>query len=184
MDLVNDIKSGNEFAFEQAYVQGREKVYFYFLKKTRSEADANDLLQVAFLKLWQYRQSLSEDYSLDQHLFHIARTVYIDHLRKENKQQQVKTAADAKTITSNHLYTAAPAEFEMQHHLQKILFSMPDVRRKVFVLHRLQGYSHKEVADHLCISVKAVDNHISKAVKQLKKAFVLVVVVFFLLSFH
>lgn len=179
MDLIGAIQQGDEYAFEQAFIQRREKVYFYFLKKTGAEEDAKDLLQTTFLKLWQYRQSLSEDYSLDQHLFHIAKTVFIDYIRKQNKQPQLKTV-DVPETGDQHLhpiYPAHSAEFETQAQLLKILHTMPELRRKVFVLHRLEGYSYKEVAELLCISVKSVDNHISKAVRQLKKEFVLSMVI-------
>src|ERR1700759_1633813 len=89
--MIEAIKNGNVNAFEEAYVQYRGKLFAYFLKKTNAEEDAKDLLQITFSKLWQYRNSLSADYLLEQHLFHIARTVFIDHLRKENKLQKVKT---------------------------------------------------------------------------------------------
>ena len=57
--MIEAIKRGDAFAYEQAFVQYRDKVYFYFLKKTRSSEDAKDLLQITFLKLWKYRNSLS-----------------------------------------------------------------------------------------------------------------------------
>src|ERR1044071_7353402 len=88
--MVNAIKNGNPAAFEKVYREHREKVYAYFLKKTNSCEDARDLLQTVFLKLWQYKSSLSEEYLLEQQIFHIARTVLIDHLRRENKLQRIK----------------------------------------------------------------------------------------------
>ena len=66
--------------------QSCDKVLSYFLKKTKSPEDAKDLVQTTYLKLWQYRASLSNDFLLDQHLFHIARTVFIDYLRKQNRK--------------------------------------------------------------------------------------------------
>jgi RNA polymerase sigma-70 factor (ECF subfamily) len=52
---------------------------------------------------------------------------------------------------------------------------MPEMRKKVFELNRLQGYSYREIAELLSISEKAVDNHLTKAVKQLKKILPLLV---------
>jgi len=63
LDLIIAIKEGNEHAFEQAYKKWRSKGYYYFLRKTESAEDAKDLLQSTFLRLWQYRQSLSPEYS-------------------------------------------------------------------------------------------------------------------------
>ena len=168
MNLLTAIQNGDEFSFKLAYDQHREKVYFYFLKKTSSPEDAKDLLQITFLKLWQYRSSLSPEYSLDQQLFHIARTAFIDHLRKQNRQQRFQEAAD-KAFTGSSLQEVAFPDFDIQNRIQKALAAMPEMRKKVFELNRLQGYSYREIAELLSISEKSVDNHLTKAVRQLKK---------------
>ncbi|HEY9256344.1 RNA polymerase sigma factor [Chitinophaga sp.] len=178
MELVSAIKQGDELSYEQAYISCRDKVFYYFLKKTRSEEDASDLLQTTFLRLWQYRSSLNEDYSLDQHLFNIAYTVYVDALRRQQKVMRIDHA----------LHTEAPEEAvaidpveqkEMDHRLQVLLEQLPPERKKVFILHRLEGYSYKEIAAELSISVKTVDNHVARAVKYLKKYFILLSFVVF-----
>ncbi|CAL1519694.1 ECF RNA polymerase sigma factor SigM [Chitinophaga sp. MM2321] len=155
-------------SFEQAYISCRGKVYGYFLKKTKSEEEAKDLLQTTFLKLWQYRHSLSEHYSLDQHLFNIARTVFIDAIRKQSRSFRATAVSDDTSQVEDPAGDNAD-ERDINRRLHKLLEKMPAVQKKAFVLNRLQGYSYKEIATHLSISVKAVDNHIAKAVRQLKK---------------
>ncbi|MGI8950787.1 MAG: RNA polymerase sigma factor [Chitinophagaceae bacterium] len=165
--MIEAIQQGNENAFEQAYVLHREKIYFYFLKKTKSCEDAKDLLQTTFLKLWRYRKSLSPDFLLEQHLFQIARTVFIDYLRKQNKHSEL-----LNTLTknpNNFSYTIITSEFDTAKNLHSALSSMPALRKKIFELIRLQGYSYKEVAALLSISLKSVDNNLTKALKQLRK---------------
>lgn len=164
-------------SFNHAWIQRHEKVYFYFLKKTKSEEDAKDLLQTTFLKLWQYRTSLSEKYNLDQHLFSIARTVFIDYLRSQSKLAKVAATADDSAEEPSQL-----PGVEEQQSLQQALARMPATRKNVFVLHRLHGYSYKEVAEQLSISVKAVDNHLAKALKQLKKFFLFTLICLLLVS--
>jgi RNA polymerase sigma-70 factor (ECF subfamily) len=169
--MIEAIKKGDAFAYEQAFVQYRDKVYSYFLKKTRSAEDAKDLLQITFLKLWKYRHSLSEEYLLEQHLFRIARTVFIDYMRRENKLAKVQKTIKEKFETHPAIYTST--DFDLQPHLGKALSSMPELRKKVFELNRLQGYTYKEIAEMLSISVKSVDNNLTKALKQLRKMFIL-----------
>ena len=166
--MIDAIKNGNAEVFEQAYHLYRGKLFAYFMKKTNSEEDAKDLLQVVFSKLWQYRKSLSEDYLLEQHLFHIARTVFIDYLRKENKLQKVKASA---TLQHNEKLCPEPLhEFDLYPGLQTILSAMPLVRKRVFELHKIEGYSYKEVSKILAIPVKSVDNNLAKALKQLRNS--------------
>ena len=164
--MVAAIKQGNEFAYEQAFLLLRSKVYGYFLKKTQSAEDARDLVQITFLKLWQYRQSLNEDYSLEQHVFNISRTVFIDYLRR---QQKVQT----RTATGSEQACFISEEFDLKKQVYQVLDNMPVMRKQVFELHRFQGFSYAEIASRLSITVKSVDNHVSKAASQLKKALVL-----------
>jgi RNA polymerase sigma factor (sigma-70 family) len=164
--MIDELKKGNAETFEQAYNQYCHKVYSYFKKKTECAEDAQDLMQTSFLKLWQYRSSLSSAYLLDQHLFHIAKTVFIDYLRKQHKIDQVKKEL---LLKSNQPADINPSlSYSLASQVTSILSSMPPLRRQVFELNRVQGYSYKEVAELLSISVKAVDNNLAKALKQLR----------------
>ncbi|CAN5165553.1 RNA polymerase sigma-70 factor [soil metagenome] len=173
--MISAIKQGDDFAFEQAFIQYRQKLYAYFLAKTRSPEDAADLMQTVFLKLWQYRSSLNDLYTLDQQLFYIARTVLIDHTRKLNKQFKVQTVTQLQEQKNYQLVPSEEVDVNMQ--LQNALSSLPELRKKIFVLHKLYGYSYKEIAEMLSIPVKAVDNNLSKALQHLRKVFMLLIVV-------
>lgn len=164
--MIDELKKGNAETFEQVYIQYCDKVYSYFKKKTGCSDNAQDLMQITFLKLWQYRSSLSTAYLLDQHLFHIAKTVFIDYLRKQNKIEQIQKEMLAKSRQSAEINPSL--SYFMASQVTSLLSSMPPLRRKIFELNRLQGYSYKEVAQLLSISVKAVDNNLTKALKQLR----------------
>ena len=178
--MIDELKKGNAETFEQVYNQYCDKVYSYFKKKTGCAEDAQDLMQTTFLKLWQYRSSLSPAYLLDQHLFHIAKTVFIDYLRKQNKAAQAK---QEMLVKSNQPTETNPAMlYAVASQVTSVLSSMPLLRRQVFELNRLQGYSYKEVAELLSISVKAVDNNLAKALKQLRAQLIVSLLCFICLS--
>lgn len=174
--MIDAIKNGDAHAFEQAYFLYREKLFAYFLKKTNSQEDAKDLLQITFCKLWQYRKSLSEEYLPEQQLFYIARTVFIDYLRKENKLQKIKALIKLKA-GENHS-AENNYEFDTQAQLQNLLTGMPELRKKIFQLHKLEGYSYKEIAAMLTIPVKAVDNNLTKALKHLRNIELILIIIF------
>jgi RNA polymerase sigma factor (sigma-70 family) len=173
--MIEAIKRGDEFAFEQAYEKFRGKIYGYLLKKTKCPEDARDLLQTTFLKLWKYRTSLSTEYLIEQQLFHITRTVYIDHVRKQNRLHHSKTAA--QPLQEDYTHTYISTEFDVRSRLGAALSEMPEVRKKVFELNRLQGYSYQEIARQLSISVKSVDNNLVKALKHLRKTVLLLILI-------
>ncbi len=176
--MIEELKNGNTETFEQVYNQYCNKLYSYFKKKTDCAEDAQDLMQTTFLKLWQYRSSLSPAYLLDQHLFHIAKTVFIDYLRKQNKIAQAKKEMSVRSSQLNEVNPSI--YYSVASQVSSVLSSMPSLRRKVFELHRLQGYSYKEISEMLSISVKSVDNNLTKALKQLRTQ--LVISLIFLIS--
>lgn len=171
--MIGAIKKGDHFAYEQAFLQLRSRLYGFFLRKTHCPEDARDLVQITFLKLWQYRHTLDENYSIEQHLFRISSTVFIDYLRRQ------QTADKWKSASVNDKVCYIPEDFDLRKKLYAVLDAMPCMRKKVFELNRFHGLSYSEIASHLSITVKSVDNHISKAMRLIKKA----VVVHFLLLF-
>jgi RNA polymerase sigma-70 factor (ECF subfamily) len=179
--MIDAIKRGDEFAFEQAYIAHRSRVYGYFLKKAKDPEDARDLLQTTFLKLWQYRQSLSTEYLIEQHIFQIARTVFIDHLRKQNRRAKLRNinADDVPATQYTHLST----EFDVRSRLGAALAAMPELRKKIFELNRIQGFSYQEIARILSISVKSVDNNLTKALRYLRKTMLFVALLLICLKF-
>jgi RNA polymerase sigma-70 factor (ECF subfamily) len=180
--MIDAIKHGDEFAFEQAYIAYRARLYGYFLKKVKDPEDARDLLQVTFLKLWRYRHSLSTEYLLEQHLFKIARTVFIDHLRKQNRRSKLRDARNGQVAASPH-YDYVSTEFDVRSRLGSALSTMPELRKKIFELNRIQGFSYQEIAQLLSISVKSVDNNLTKALRYLRKTMIFLTLLLTCLKF-
>ena len=124
MNLLSEIKNGSEFAFEQAFLAHKEKVYHYFLQKTGTTHYAEDLLHNTFLRLWKYRSSLNDEYLLEQHLFNFARSVFIDHTRSLNKLSKVEALVKQELQTAK----AALSDELDREKLLLILNAMPGSR--------------------------------------------------------
>src|ERR1700754_3250929 len=77
-----------EASFTEVFHLYYAKVYHHFLKKTHSPATAREIAQLSFIKLWEFRHTLSEEIPLDIQLFHIASGSFIDYLRRENTQRK------------------------------------------------------------------------------------------------
>lgn len=167
MDLIIALKDSDEEAYRQVFILYRGKVLNYFIKKTGSVHDAEDLLQNTFLRLWKYRTSLSEEYLLEQHLFNMARSVFIDYTRGQNNLK--KAQAVIKTAMAEAAREKQTGEKDLED-LEKILRNLPEMRRKIFIMHKLDGYSYREIAEILSITIKSVDNHISRASRKIKRA--------------
>jgi len=167
---IKELKDGDEFYFKQVFDQYHQKLYFFILYKTKSEYIAEEVVQMAFAKLWQYRQTLREEYTISTQLFRIASTILIDFLRKYNNKDAVTAPLDGldfeKGIDSTNEKVSGA---ELQKRISKAVNDLPPVRKLVFEMSREQGMSYREIAETLCVSSKTVETHIYKALKQIKK---------------
>jgi len=82
LNIVSQIKSGNELVFQQVFNEYHEKLFYYILKKTNSDYMAEEVVQLTFIKLWNTRENLNEEYQISSQIFRIAKTTLIDLIRK------------------------------------------------------------------------------------------------------
>lgn len=164
LNYIHHIKEGDHVSFEIVFTLCHKKVYAYFLKKTASEDIAQELTQLAFIKLWNFKHTLSEEHELDLQLFRIAKTTLLDYFKKlSNDERNLKLYyhnLSEEAVDQNQ-------KFETNQQLEVALSVLPPTRKKVFILSRLQGYSYKEISEQLSISPRTVEKHISLAIKQL-----------------
>ncbi len=163
-NYIQNIIEGDHLSFEIVFKLWHRKVYAYFFKKTACANQAEELTQLAFIKLWRFKHTLSEDFPLDVQLFKIAKSTLLDYFKK--------IANDNRNLQIYHrdLLETSAAEsklYEAKQELDMVLSCLPPTRKQVFVLNRLHGYSYKEIAEKLSISPRTVEKHISLATKQL-----------------
>jgi len=164
MEYITELTSGCLQTFQSVYRLYNQKLYAYILKKTNSEYMAEEVVQLTFIRLWEKRKNLSAEYSISAQIFKMAGTILIDQLRKE--------AISQKHLSIVETESAQPGTQDLDLEiLEQAIEQMAPVRKKVFKLSKLDGYSYKEIAELLSISPKTVENHMSKALKQLRAAF-------------
>ena len=167
---IKELKGGDELYFKQVFDQYHQKLYFFILYKTKSEYIAEEVVQMAFTKLWQCRQTLKEEYTISTQLFRIATTILIDYLRKNNNKDAVTARLDVLTVEKGiDSTTEKMSGAELQKRISEAVNDMPPVRKQVFEMSREHGMSYREIAETLSVSSRTVETHIYKALKQIKK---------------
>lgn len=166
MTQISAIQKGSEAAFTQVYEDFHIKLYRYFIKKTGSEEMAEELVQQVFIKLWRFKHTLSELYPLDTQLFNMARSCLIDLIRQKARYRAHFTALERET-EANALIQP-DMSYEMMDYFNHAVKSLPPVRKKVFILSRLRGLTYQEIAQQLSISIHTVEDHMTKAIRQIR----------------
>ncbi len=167
-NVLHNIKSGDITSFKLVYLHYHSKLYFYVLKHTQSAWLAEETVQITFIKLWENRHNLVPDIDLSRQIFRIAKSAMIDLLRKESRRLNHNgVLADELEV----LPDPSSDDLLKKEDLRQVydtIEQMAPVRKKVFKLSRFEGLAHKEIAEQLSISPKTVENHIGRAIRQLK----------------
>ena len=129
--------------------------------------DAEDVVQEAFLKVVE--TSHKEEVRVVDHLLsRVVRCTAIDRIRRQVSRSEMFVAGKAETASDVSIDPERTLIARQQlNHVMMIIQCMPDRRREVFLLHRVQELTYSEIATRLGISLKAVEKHIHLALVQL-----------------
>lgn len=165
---VETLKNGDYDSFDVLFRKYAERIYAFTLGITRQSFIAEEITQIVFLRIWEKRDKINEYYSFKSFLFSIAYHEIISWLRKEKSdKRKISGYVTDKDYLSQE--TEISIEFKnLEEFVNEIIAKFPDKRRQIYKMSREQGYSNKEIADKLDISVKTVENQMTSALKTLK----------------
>jgi RNA polymerase sigma-70 factor (ECF subfamily) len=147
--------------------ENQAELLSFFRHRLAQSQDAVDLAQESWSRLMRYRHD-QPPASLRGLLFTIARNVLNNHWRW-NSLHQLEQSTD---FTGLDVVSEVPGvERQWQARrclkaLEEAVADMPDKRRTVFLLSRVEGLSNAQVAQRCGISVKMVEKHLAKAIVQ------------------
>lgn len=165
--LFERIRSGDRDAFKEFYDKNQSALFSFLLSKGLEKATAEDLIQQAFLIIWEKRDQIDPSRSLRSYLFTTAYNRMLNVYR-DRKDTEPDYAYELPSGEINPEEKAIQSEALKEMH--RVLSEMPERRRNVFEFCYLQGFSHKEAAAAMEISVKTVENHMALALKDLREA--------------
>ncbi|MEX2603163.1 MAG: RNA polymerase sigma-70 factor [Gracilimonas sp.] len=167
-DIYAKIKNGDQKAFKSFFDTHHQTLFHYLVNKGVSRESAEDLIQKAFIYIWENRAKIDEHKSLRSYLFRIAHTRMLNLFRDHGKFDENTSFSEL------HSQQAEPdAEIESQelnHIIEQAISAMPEKRQKVFRLCFLQEFTYKEAAGFMEVSVKTIENHMALALKDLRAA--------------
>lgn len=177
---LSAIRDGDHTAFVEIYHALHVKVFRFFLKRIPEHDTVKDLTQQCFIRLWQFRHTLSDEHPLDKQIFIIARGLLINHIKKESTQKRLKAIHFHLKEQEVH-QSAAASHFEVSNEVSAAIETLPPVRKKIIMLKAFQGCTNKEIASQMSISVKTVEDHVTKAFRHIRQV---VVTLLILLGAH
>ena len=148
----------------ELYENVRPSLLGYVCQLVGSTSEAEDLVQVAFLKVFDQLRRRSQILNLRSWLYRVVHNLAIDHVRKQYKQELI-----AKSLVGNRPDTSGPrsAEDELiqRQQIARSLEILNERERHCLML-RAEGLSYKEIAEVLTISPKAVSVYLARGLKK------------------
>lgn len=166
--LLSAIYDGDRTAFDILFKRYYAVLCTYACRFVSLE-DAEEIVQNLMVNIWEKRASIRISSSLKQYLF---RSVYLGSLnsisQNETKKRIEKIYYDS--IIDNEYFDTYQLK-ELKKRISKAVSDLPESYKEVFIMHRHDNLSYKEIAEKLNISPKTVDYRIQQALKILRTQF-------------
>jgi len=164
--LMAAIAQGNGGAFTALVTRHINSVVRYALRYVGFHADAEDIAQEAFIRLWKHAANWEQQgFTLRSWLYRITYNLCIDQLRK---RKQTIPIDDELSLSSVDQPDDALVEHQQQKEIRQALASLPERQRSAILLCVYQGLTNIEAAMVMDISVEALESLLSRGRRTLK----------------
>ena len=147
--------------FEKHFKQLYMPLGMYALRLVDNADIAEDLVQEAFMKTWQYINSGNEIDNFTLFMYRTVRNCSLTYLKNKKEFVQECYIPEVNEIEIDTSFRDAK--------LWKAIDELPDKCREIFLMSKHDGLSNGEIAEELNISIKTVKNQITKAFSRLRK---------------
>lgn len=165
-ELMERLREGDDLALKLIYDKYWTQLYTSAYNMLHDQPACQDIIQDLFINLWNKREQIEIKASLKSYLFasvryEVYRQVRHGSVREEifeNIQDRLQTPSEYGNIEHRELLSF----------VNSIVNNLSEKCKVVYKLSREEQLSHKEIASKLSISPKTVENHLNKALRQLR----------------
>jgi RNA polymerase sigma factor (sigma-70 family) len=161
-ELMEMYKVGNQLAFEILFERYSARVLGFLTGKLRSRNQAQDLLQESFIKLHRFKEKYDRSFPFAPWLFSIARTTWLDYLKKEKLDQQTLQ-------THGEINLEIPVSNTSADNSSEMLTTLPAAQRSAVSLRIYDEATFEEIALKLSTTPENARQLFSRGIKRLKE---------------
>lgn len=164
---IQQFATGDRRAFEAVFRHYYPKVRGFLVGMLKNEADAEDVAQTVFIRLWTKRERITDVACFDGYLYRMSRNAMMNFLKNRYAEAYPLTPVTEQPDATTPQEQLIADDLRLLTDL--IVSRMPDRRREVFRLSRQAGLTNEEIAQRLGISKKTVENHLNMALGELRR---------------
>lgn len=170
--LMLALQRGEKSAYEEIYNDFFGVIYHLSLQYLHNEKISEEIVQDSFMKLWEIRDTLNEQFNIRNFLYTITKNNCLNYLR--NQKIALKHQEKIKYLEMQFNYEALEKlgnylEFEvLREKIDQAIAALPEEIRETFLLSRFDELHYKEIAEKQSISIKTVEARMTKALRILR----------------
>src|SRR5680860_644018 len=166
--LLKGLRKGNASAYNELFTEYYVWLCNYIFTLSNDRGLSEDIVQETIINIWEKRKRISVQHSLKNYLFRSCHNRFLAHVRKQK----------VKLDFLDQIRWDVPAEVHVEHEvrqdskiqkLHRLINELPPRCREVFVKNKLEKRKYKEIAVDMGISIKTVENQMSKALNFLRE---------------
>ena len=169
-ELMQAVCMGGRSAYQTLVKRHLKSISHYAYRILGNQKDTEDITQEVFLRLWTNAQKWkSEKSKLTTWLHRITHNLCIDYLRKHGRMQTQDTFDDEVSDSPPNNEESVDEKNDQTKLLREAISALPENQRSALSLCHYQGFSNKEAAAIMNISVKALESAIARAKRSLRE---------------
>jgi RNA polymerase sigma-70 factor (ECF subfamily) len=157
----------DELVFDALYKKHSKDLFGYLYYKYGGSSDPEDKVQEAFLKLWNNCRKVPPE-KAKSFLYKVANNLTLNTLSRKKTRNNYNALFKTNNIDRENPEFILETK-EYLEKLQAALATLTEAQRVAFMMNKVEGKKHKEIAEFLGISTKAVEKRLYGAIKKLKK---------------
>ena len=175
--LIADLCEGDETALAPLVEKYKRMVYRLAMQITKNHADADDVMQETFIKVYRSIRTFRKDAAFESWLYRIVVNEALNFVKRRERQREstLEIASEAayeattryRAQIANDPHTHAEKS-ELRHHVTEAVNSLSLKHRTVVILHEFEGLTHAEIASILNCSEGTVRSRLHYARKKLR----------------
>jgi len=165
---TQQIRHADRSAFSSLFSALYPKLVWYTRTLVRDESTARDIVQEAFIRLWDRRAVLDPNRSIQALLYVTVRNLTRNHQRDTQTRSALLEQMDTVSTTSSRPDDGLNTQLLGQH-IRRWINALPERRREAFELSRYCGLTHREIARVMGLSPQTVEKHITQALRHLRE---------------
>lgn len=151
-------------SFEAVFRQFFPALMTFARKYLQDEDSAREVVHIVMINLWEKREAIDASESLKPYLFKAVHNRCLNVMRDRRKfSEELVTEPLSDRDVQEQMEL-----MELDAKINQVIDSLPERCKEVFEMNRFEGKRYKEIAEDLGISVKTVENQMSKALKILR----------------